>query len=91
MVCMLDDVLYGLSVLFIIVKFDGMFEMFMYLFDIMEGYVLEFIDVDWLGDWEMFDVLEEYEWVVLDEIGNGWEVLIGWVGVGMLFIFDVNY
>lgn len=87
----LDGALHGPSALPIIVKPDGTFETSTYPPDTMEGYAPESIDVDWSGDWDMPDVLEEHERAALDGIGNGWEVLTGWAGAGTLFIFDANH
>lgn len=83
----LDELLHGPSALPILVNADGTFATTEYPPPFAD-YQPESIDLDWSGDWDMPDVLEEHERAAMQNIGNGWQVLTGWAGPGTLFIFD---
>lgn len=86
----LDEALHGPSALPILVKADGTFETAAYPPARLADYAPESIDVDWSGDWEMPDILEEHERAAIAGVENGWQVLTGWAGAGTLFIFDAG-
>lgn len=88
MVKTLDELLHGPSALPVLVKADGTYETAAYPPPTLAEYAPESIDLDWSGEWDMPDVLEEHERAALDGIEGGWRALTGWAGPGTLFIFD---
>lgn len=83
----LDELLHGPSALPVLVKADGTFATAAYPPPTLAEYAPESIDLDWSGEWDMPDVLEEHERAALDGIEGGWKALTGWADDGSLFIF----
>lgn len=86
----LDELLHGPSALPVLVKADGTFETAAYPPPTLAEYAPESIDIDWSGDWDMPDVMEEHEKAAIESVEGDWSVLTGWAGAGSLFAFDAN-